>query len=350
MPPAPPFPKILIVDDDEGITMLMADTLRVEGYDVATVGSGSAALKWLEERRPDLMLLDLKLRDVGGPALVEQLARGDASVPFLVVTGQGDEKAAVQVMKQGALDYVMKDTGLLDLLPTVVRGALRTVEQNRALLAAQSEQKRLEQAVLEAAEHERHLIGADLHDGLGQQLTALEFMCTALKSDAGAATSDLAQRLDQMGRMLREAISQTRYLARGLVPVGSDPDALRNSIAELVDRTNMLGRAKCHFNCPQAIELTNAATAGHLYRIAQEGINNALKHADATNITVALTRSSSGLQLDVCDNGKGLPKSFDSGLGLRVMRYRANMIGAEFEVASRKNEGTTISCLLPSKS
>jgi DNA-binding NtrC family response regulator len=131
-------PNILVVDDDEGLLVLMADTLQAEGYAVTTVGSGAAALDWLGGHAPDLMLLDLKMQGVGGAALLKRLKRDDAPVPFVVVTGQGDEKVAVEVMKQGALDYVMKDSGLLDLLPGVVRRALTTIERDRALAASQS--------------------------------------------------------------------------------------------------------------------------------------------------------------------------------------------------------------------
>src|SRR5688572_10001040 len=156
--------QILSVDDDEGLLILMAEALRAEGYAVTTADSGRAALTWLEGHRPDLMLLDLKLQDVSGPVLVEKLRRRDAPVPFIVVTGQGDEKVAVEVMKQGALDYVMKDTGLIDLLPAVVKRALATAKQDQALHAAQAEHKRLELEILAVSERERHSIGADLHD------------------------------------------------------------------------------------------------------------------------------------------------------------------------------------------
>src|SRR5262245_38307942 len=107
----------------------MAEALRAEGYQVATADSAGATRKWLQTHTPDLMLLDLKLKDGEGSALVANLQQAKTLVPFVVVTGQGDEKVAVEVMKQGALDYVMKDTGLIDLLPTVVRRALGSVAQ-----------------------------------------------------------------------------------------------------------------------------------------------------------------------------------------------------------------------------
>ena len=116
------------------------------------------------------------------------------------MTGQGDEKVAVEVMKQGALDYVMKDTGLLDLLPAVVRRALGTVAQERALAKAHAESRRLEGKILEISERERRRIGADLHDGLGQQLTAIELMCAGLKEDTARIRPEIAERLDRMGK------------------------------------------------------------------------------------------------------------------------------------------------------
>ena len=118
--PAPPS-RLLVVDDDEGLLLLMAERLREEGHAVATAPSAREARKRLAEGATDLMFLDLKLADGSGPALVAELQRERQAVPFVVVTGQGDERAAVEVMRQGALDYVMKDTALLDRLPAVAR-------------------------------------------------------------------------------------------------------------------------------------------------------------------------------------------------------------------------------------
>jgi signal transduction histidine kinase len=341
---------ILIVDDDEGLLILMAETLRSEGYQVETAGSAKAAREALDRQPPELMILDLKLQDGSGPELVKSLQRDRVPVPFVVVTGQGDEKVAVEVMKQGALDYVMKDSGLLDLLPSVVKGALAAVNQEKALHAAQAEHKRLELEILAVSERERHSIGADLHDNLGQQLTALELMCTMVKEDA-AAHPPLAKRLDLMSRMLRDAISQARFLARGLVPVGDDPDALLIGVTELSERINALGRVKCSLEAPDTFELRDAFTAGHLYRIAQESVNNAVKHSRATHVNIRLSQSEEGITLEISDDGQGLPKSNlkRRGLGLGVMKHRASVIGAELTISSKRGEGVTITCRLRAK-
>jgi signal transduction histidine kinase len=344
-----PSPQILVVDDDEGLLILMAETLRGEGWTAATAGTAQAARTWLGRHTPELMILDLKLPDGRGPALVADLQRDRPPIPFIVVTGQGDERVAVEIMKQGALDYVMKDTALLELLPTIVRRALSTVAQAQALTRAQAEHRRLEREILAAGERERHAIGADLHDGLGQQLTALELMCTTLRADA-APQPELARRLALMGKMLREAITQTRFLARGLVPMGSDPEALQTGLTELAERVNALGRLQCQFVCPAPVVVAEAFVAGHLFRIAQEAVNNALKHSGAKHVTIRLDRGDGALRLEVSDDGAGWPKAGPKprgGLGLGVMQHRATAIGATVTVTAKRGQGVTIRCVRP---
>jgi signal transduction histidine kinase len=298
------------------------------------------------------MILDLKLQDGSGTALVAELQQHRARVPFVVVTGQGDEKVAVEVMKQGALDYVIKDTRLLDLLPAVVQRALAAIAQEQALVAAQAEHQRLEREILAVSERERHSIGADLHDNLGQQLTALELMCTALKEDAAGHPS-LAKGLERMGRMLREAVTQTRALAHGLVPVGSGPDALQNGLTELTSRLAAVGRIRCRFECPEPVALGDAFVSGHLYRIAQEAVNNAIKHSRAREVIIRLTRATGELRLEIADDGAGMAKprgESRAGVGLGVMQHRANEIGAELSISSKRGGGVTVRCVLPLKS
>ncbi|HWA88328.1 MAG TPA: response regulator [Opitutus sp.] len=342
--------SILVVDDDDGLLILMAETLRAEGYAVSTAESGAAALARLREETPDLMLLDLKLKDVGGPELLARLRKEEQAVPFVVVTGQGDERVAVEVMKQGALDYVMKDGALLDLLPAVVKRVLTAIGRERALAEAEREQQRLEKEILEVSEREQRRIGEDLHDGLGQQLTAIEMLCTSLKADVPARQPKLRKQVNHIGEMLREAISHTRSMARGLVPVKDEPDALWVSLVELAERTSAMGRGRCRFDCPEPVLVRNNAVAGHLYRIAQEAVNNAMKHSGAREVVIRLRRGAEALELSVADDGKGLVKARSGGIGLQVMKHRAAVIGGELRVDSKPGKGVTITCTLPVKS
>jgi signal transduction histidine kinase len=316
---------------------------------VVTAESGAAALAKLAERVPDLMLLDLKLKDVRGPELLARLRKEEHAVPFIVVTGQGDERVAVDVMKQGALDYVMKDGALLDLLPAVVKRGMTAIERERALAVAERERRRLEKEILEVSEREQRRIGEDLHDGLGQQLTAIEMLCTSLKADVAARQPKLKQQVSQIGERLREAISHTRSMARGLVPVKDEPEALWASLLELAERTTALGRVKCRVDCPEPVLVEDNAVAGHLYRIAQEAVNNAVKHSRAREVVIRLARRDGMLELSVADNGKGFGKAQGSGIGLQVMKHRAAVIGAELRVESKTGKGVTITCTLVEK-
>ena len=346
---ARPVPaRLLVVDDDEGLLVLLSETLREEGYEVEALASGRAALRWLEQHTPDLVLLDHKLADVDASEMITRLESGAVRVPFLIVTGQGDERVAVEVMKRGALDYVMKDTVMLDLLPAVVRRALDSIARERALAAARAEHQRLEGEVLAASERERHSIGADLHDGLGQLLTAVEFMCTALKEDTAHTQPDISMRLDQMGSLLREAIAQTRFLSRGLVPIGEGVEALHQGLTALAERTNALGRTHCEFVTDEVVEVTDHAATTHLYRIAQEAVNNAVKHARAANITIRLGRKPGWLVLEIEDDGVGLAQQSEGkGAGLGLMRYRASLIGADLSLQSRRGGGVVVTCHWP---
>lgn len=215
--------------------------------------------------------------------------------------------------------------------------------------ADDEEHLRLEAELLAASERERLSIGSDLHDGLGQQLTAVEFMCAALREDIAQKHPELARRIGQVGARLREAVAMTRNLSRGLVPVGSGPDALQNGLAELAERTSEIGGVLCRFECRGPLPTLDPSTAGHVYRIAQEATNNAVKHARAGRVAVRLEKREGRLILEVADNGTGmLPLDREPrGLGLGLMRHRANVMGGELAVNSVPGQGVTVTCTVP---
>jgi signal transduction histidine kinase len=349
MAPRARSPIILVVDDDEGLLLLIADTLRAAGYTVATAGSGGAAVERLREQKPDLMLLDLQLHDTAGRALIDRLKKEGLMAPFVIVTGQGDEKVAVEMMKQGAIDYVMKDTAILELLPAVVLRALAALESERSLAAARAERSRLEREVLDISERERQRIGADLHDGLGQQLTAIELMCVSLRDDVGALNPKLGDQLGRITGLMRETIAQTRSLARGLAPLDAQPDALQTGLADLAERAGSIGRIRCRVEKLSPRPLGDRTAAGHLFRIAQEAVTNAIKHSGGTEVVLRWEDVDGAFRLEISDNGKGMPGAAARGMGLGIMSYRAGIIGASLSVDSRPGKGVSVVCLLPRK-
>lgn len=201
--------------------------------------------------------------------------------------------------------------------------------------------------MLRISDYEQQRLGHDLHDGVGQQLTAIELILFQLAS----RTVDPAQRdgLDRVGQSLRAAITDVRALARGLAPFILDAGGLQSALASLASAAD--GTAvRCRLACPAILPTIEQEAATQLYRIAQEALNNALKHSGASSIEIRLAaRPPHHLALEIVDNGRGfaLPDQGRAGMGLQIMRYRAGLIGADFDIASRSGSGTSIVCTLP---
>ena len=345
------------MDDDPGLLRLVERALKRESFITVTASSGQEAIAWLAQNHADLVLLDLKLQDIEGKELINRLVDIGRLVPFIIITGQGDERVAVEVMKRGALDYLVKDAQFIEFVPTVVKRALAQIEKDKRLAFAEEQALELQKEVLEVSENEQRRIGRDLHDGLGQHLTALELLSQTLLGKLKSAAPALVQPAEEITRQIRETIKQTRLISHNLSPVPLDADGLMIALEELAAGTQGASVIDCNFICARPFIVSNANVATHLYRIAQEAVNNALKHSRAKTVTIRLKAEDREWTMSVEDNGKGLDakpnqKSTSSGLGLRIMKYRAQLIGASIEIESpsiRKTHGVKITCKLPRK-
>lgn len=351
--PTSPAQTIFVVDDDEGLTRLIARSLRREGYHAETAISGKDAMAWLEEHETSLMLLDLKLADLNATELVERLKARGRLVPFVIITGQGDERVAVDMMKRGALDYIVKDGQFLELVPTVVHRSLAQVDREKRLAAAEEERKRLEREVLEISEREQRRIGHDLHDGLGQTLAGVDVLLEVLKKRLAANSPGDADAVASISSYVKEAIQQTRMLARGLSPVEVERKGLMSALKALAEHAGLLFKVSCSFECDgDAVEVQDHAKATHLYRIAQEAMHNAVRHGKAKHIDISLTQKGAKATLRVVSDGaKGpaVPETSGNGMGLYTMKYRAGMIGGSVEVRPAKPHGTEVVCSFPNE-
>ena len=342
----PVTPTIFVVDDDEGLLRLMERALRREGWSVSAAASAPAALAWLREHRPDLILLDLKLGNVDGREVMQKLPQ-DKRPPFIIITGQGDERVAVEMMKSGAMDYLVKDINFQDFVPAIVRKALEQIERDRRLAGAEAERKDLEQQILKISEREQRRIGQDLHDGLGQHLAGIELMAQALEQKLNSKTH--AAQAGKIASHVRDAIRQTRALARGLSPVELDSGGLMSALNELATNVQEMFRVECVFRCDAPVLLRENTVATHLFRIAQEAVSNGIKHGRATRLELSLADCGGQLVLTIRDNGRGLPaeQAQNSGMGLRIMHYRAAVIGGSLTVQRGAEGGTTVVCSVP---
>ena len=146
-------------------------------------------------------------------------------------------------------------------------------------------------------------------------------------------------------KLLGEAITQTRGLARGLYPVKAEPNGLMVALQELAARTKTLLKVGCRFNCPNPVLIENNIMATHLYRIAQEAVTNAIKHGKPDHITIGLAQTPHRISVGVTDDGTGIPdRRNNKGMGLRIMQHRAGTIGASLVVQKNPKGGTTVVC------
>lgn len=209
-----------------------------------------------------------------------------------------------------------------------------------------SEQKALQREVLEIAALEQRRIGQELHDGIGQELTGLTMLTQRLVGELTTHDVPQAQSAAKIGRLLEQALSHVRSVSKGLVPVEVDSEGLMVALADLAARTTELHGIHCTFECDRPVAIADNHTAMHLYRMSQEAVTNAVKHARPGNIWIRLGVEGDLAILRVIDDGQGFAPSSENawGSGLRIMRYRADLIGAQLEITEARPHGTVVAC------
>ena len=209
-----------------------------------------------------------------------------------------------------------------------------------------TERKRLERELLEVSERERQRLGHDLHDGLGQHLHALFYMATLLEKELQEASLEQAPEAGQLARQLEHGLKLIRSLARGLQPVNPVPEGLMAALGELAARTRAMYGVDSRFQCPAPVLIHRHSAANHLYRIAQEAVNNAMKHGKPTRIRLKLTATPKRIVLGIRDNGRGIGRrsAHAHGMGLHVMQYRANALSGSLLVQRHPEGGTEVVC------
>ena len=205
--------------------------------------------------------------------------------------------------------------------------------------------RRLEHQIVEVSEYEQQRIGQDLHDGLCQYLAALGCSAASLKSDLEkSALPQFAAVAGDLADSLRAGISQTRNLARGLMPVQMENEGLVAALQELTSSASRLLGVECTLNCTATNIPIDSSKSRHLYRITQEAINNATRHGKARRIEVFLSSNPVAMVLSITDDGIGISKTTKNlhGMGLSIMRYRANVLGGELAIEEPAAGGTVI--------
>jgi PAS domain S-box-containing protein len=296
---------------------------------------------------------DLKVRfinkDVGGKSIEKIIGRGIAELlPESARGGVLDKlKHILETGETATYEFESAKAGQLQYF------------ENRAVLVRDAgigtgisistrditERKRLEQEILDVSGRERQSIGRDLHDGLGQELTGVALMLRGLATRVQARCPEAMDSVDEIVGLVNRSIENARSLARGLLPVRSETGGLAFALRELASRSRDLYGLEVNFRTEVWPELTLDETdASHLYRIAQEALTNSARHGHATLVEIFLLATRDTFLLTITDNGEGFckPMSPYSGMGLKIMKYRAGMIGAKFEIIPNEPRGTVV--------
>lgn len=221
----------------------------------------------------------------------------------------------------------------------------RTASLEQAIAA----RNQLQRELFETSRRERSAIGHDLHDGLGQHLTATSMAATLLANRLAAAGQPTSADAQAIVRLLQDAIDKTRHIARGLLLSAIEPNDLAPELEEFAGKLRQEHGVPCFFTFRGQIKDISVAASSQIYYIAQEAALNAVRHARATRVEISLVGDDRALTLTVSDDGAGLPAEAESslGMGLRIMRHRAELIGAHFELESHPAAGTRVRCHRP---
>lgn len=272
--------------------------------------------------------------------------------------GRDDALALLKRLREGEevrsfeAQRLTKDGRLIDVWITVT--TLTDEAGNLAAVATTerdiTERKQLERELLAIREKEQKLIGREMHDSMGQMLTGIAVKSKGLElklksKSLPCESADAAE----ICELANETIAQTRRLARMLYPVDLETGGLVSALQGLVSSTKDLLKISCQFKCNDAIPIRDPVTARHLYRIAQEAITNAVRHGKAKNIRIELTSAKDITTLKVANDGKDFPGILakKKGIGLKIMEYRAKMIGSILDVGRGPKGGTIVTCRFP---
>lgn len=296
-----------------------------------------AELEKLRREPFHVVLLDLVLPDSDGMDTLRQFLASDPLVPVIVLTGITDEDLAVEAVNAGAQDFLFKD----HLDERILRRSIRySIERHRL----EQEQRQLSAQLLSAIGDEQQRIALELHDEVGQSLAGLNMMTQSLARKLRLAEHAEADRARLVSEGIQDVLDSFRRVLCGLSPVDIDDQGLAVALQRLCENVDAAG-VRCEFDGQPRLSVEDNAMAWQLYRIAQESLSNAMRHAKAQHLRVKLRRRDRWIALSIIDDGIGFDSDQEAyrGRGLRILRHRSELIGGSLSIHSNAS-GTTVTC------
>jgi len=351
--------RVLIVEDSEDDALLIVRELKRGDYapDFLRVDSGEALERALSEREWDVIISDFALPGFSGAAALELVKWRGLDVPFIIVSGAIGEETAVAAMKAGAHDYVMKFA--LGRLVPAVRRELAEAEtrsskrqSETALRQALGRLQALSSRMMRIQETERRAVARELHDEIGQALTAVKINLQALLIHPGA----LAQpgQVEESIRIVDGALQQVRDLSLKLRPSQLDDLGLLAALRWHLDRQSQTGILDIQFSADPLPARLHPDVETACFRIVQEALTNIMRHAGAKHVRIELRRRDDEIELAVEDDGRGFDvaaaqqrASAGESLGLASMQERAALAGGRIEWSSEPGRGARLRACFP---
>lgn len=340
--------KILIVDDDPAGIATLEAILDGEGYQLEFAQNGASALEKAQRLLPDLILLDLMMPGMDGFDVCRRIRStpGLAEVPIVILTALDDYESRLTGLKAGADDFFSKPVDRQEL-----RARLRTItrlNRYRTLLDQREQLREMAGRVVEAQEQERRHISRELHDDMGQALTAHLLNLRNLHSDLALNDETLRARVDGLITETAETLGKMRLMAQNLRPPILDALDLRAALESYCLEFSARAHIALIFEAQPAISAITDVNKITLYRFLQETLTNITRHSQAGKAWVELTAEEDWLTLTVQDNGIGFDDTKKTnGIGITGLRERIMLVGGTLSISSAAGRGTIISARLP---
>ena len=324
--------NILVIDDTFENLQFLVDILMNKGYSVRPASNASLAFQSIQLKLPDLILLDIKMPGMDGYEVCERLKADQATrnIPVIFLSALDEVEDKLKAFEVGGVDYITK--------PFQAKEVLARVETHLSL-------RRLQQQVrISVMTEERNRVARDLHDSVAQTLFSSTLFVEAGRELAhGGDVEGVLHQLERTNQLIQQALHEMRLLLYQLRPPMLEEGGLIRALQKRLYIIENMSEIET-FLFAQEIELPTT-TEEELYWIAQEALNNVLKHAQASVIRLYLRCEGKQVILEVCDNGQGfdpecLPK--ERGMGVNNMRVRAEKLGGTLKIQSQPKEGTTI--------
>lgn len=339
--------RVLLVEDDlvdaQHVRRVLghSSSLQVE---ICVASSVRDAIAQLEEAAFDVLLVDLNLPDSRGIETVKRLVEHCSEAAVIVLTGTDDEALGAEAIAAGAQDYLCKDQVEAALLVRTIRYAQ---ERNHLL----SEREEAREDVLVATTKEQLRIGRELHDGVSQLQAAALQQANRLFTLLDQSDNLVQAHAKRLVDLLQQTQTEIRTAVQGLVPPELIEQGLPMALSKLTQQWHNTNGIRCVCQVSESLRIPSQHVAFHLYRISQEALHNAVRHARADRIQLVLLGTKRSIRLEVQDNGCG----FDVGqlskgggqLGLRSMCQRATAIGGKLTIQSQPGKGTAVVCIVP---